>query len=100
MSVNNLGVLRKAKGDLAVEPLSRALASFRRTLGDDHPDTLISVTASDLRRAKGDLAGEALYRALCGRRHTGMIIPPSSAPANPHLPVSCQGRPGGCGATA
>ena len=44
-SVNNLGLLLKAKGDLATaEPLQReALEVRRKTLGDRHPDTLSSI---------------------------------------------------------
>ena len=64
ISINNLGSLREAKGDLAgAEPLyEEGLAASRRTLGDEHPDTLISIhNLGLLRKAKGDLAGsEAL----------------------------------------
>ena len=43
-SINNLGLLLKAKGDLAAaEPLYReALEGKRETLGDLHPSTLTS----------------------------------------------------------
>eukprot|EP01046_Picozoa_sp_COSAG06_P044742 COSAG06_NODE_6079_length_3121_cov_22.584712_3_plen_253_part_01 len=74
-SINNLGALRKAKGDLAgAEALyEESLAAHRRTLGDEHPSTLISINNLGLlRKAKGDLAGaEALYEeALAARRRT------------------------------
>ena len=63
------------KGDLAAaEPLSReALEVSRETLGNRHPDTLISINnLSTLLHDKGDLAAaEPLYReALAGVRPT------------------------------
>jgi hypothetical protein len=63
-SIGNLGLLRKAKGDLAgAEALNEeSLAARRRTLGDEHPSTLISVwTYATLRSEVGEYAeAEAL----------------------------------------
>jgi hypothetical protein len=58
VSINNLGELRYAKGDLVgVEPLyEESLVARRRTLGDEHPDTLTSIyNLGKLLAAKGDL---------------------------------------------
>ncbi|MFH1418459.1 MAG: tetratricopeptide repeat protein, partial [Planctomycetota bacterium] len=55
----------------AVPRIERALALHRRTLGDDHPDTLVSISSmGHLLKLMGKLAdAEPLYReALEGRR--------------------------------
>ena len=57
-SINNLGMLLKAKGDLAAaEPLYReALKGMRETLGDRHPTTLTCIrNLGTLLKAKVDL---------------------------------------------
>ena len=76
-STNNLGELLRGKGDLAAaEPLLRKALKVRRaTLGERHPDTLISINnLGVLLQAKGDLAAaepQALLReALEGQRET------------------------------
>jgi hypothetical protein len=59
-SINNLGALRKAKGDYAgAEPLyEEALTAMRRTLGDEHPSTRTCINnLIMLRKAKRDYAG-------------------------------------------
>ena len=66
-------MLLQAQGDLAgAAPLYReALAGRRVTLGDEHPDTLVSINnLGMLLYAQGDLAGATpLYReALAGSR--------------------------------
>jgi nephrocystin-3 len=71
-SVNNLGVLLKAKGDHegAEALLRRALEGYEKALGAEHPITLSSVNnLGVLLESKGDYEGaEALYRrALEGR---------------------------------
>ena len=72
----NLGLLLKAKGDLAAaEPLCHeALEVRRETLGDRHPHTLASISnLGALLQAKGDLAAaeplcrEALWRCRARR---------------------------------
>ena len=60
-SINNLGVLLQAKGDLAAaEPqalLREALEVRRETLGERHPDTLASINSLGmLLYDKGELA--------------------------------------------
>ena len=75
ISINNLGTLLYAKGDLAAaEPLLReALEGQRETLGNRHPDTLISIgDLGLLLQKKADLAAaEPLLReALEGLQET------------------------------
>ena len=66
ISINNLGAVLYAKGDLAAaESLYReALEVQRETLGGRHPDTLTSISnLGTLLHAKGDLAtAEPLLR--------------------------------------
>ncbi|EOD12957.1 hypothetical protein EMIHUDRAFT_452118 [Emiliania huxleyi CCMP1516] len=74
-SINNLGMLLEAKGDLdgAEALLREALEARRETLGDRHPRTLTSIyNLGSLLQDKGDLEGaEALKReALEGQRET------------------------------
>ena len=77
-------MLLKDKGDLAAaEPLNReALEARRETLGNRHPDTLISINnLGQLLQAKGDLtAAELLYhealevkRETLGNRHPSTL---------------------------
>jgi hypothetical protein len=57
-SINNLGTLLMAKGDLAAaEPLCReAMKGMRETLGDRHPTTLTCIrNLGALLKAKVDL---------------------------------------------
>jgi tetratricopeptide (TPR) repeat protein len=65
-SVNNLGYLLQAKGDLAAAEhfYRRALESRERVLEAENPDTLTSVNnLGGLLLVKGDMAGaEPLYR--------------------------------------
>jgi CHAT domain-containing protein len=73
VSLNNLGMLLQARGDLAgAEPLYRdALAMRRRLHPNDHPGLAVSLNnLGGLLQARGDLAGaEPLYRdALAMRR--------------------------------
>ena len=81
-SINNLGLLLKAKGDLAAaEPLLReALERRRATLGSGHPDTIKSMNYLGLvLMAKGVYAAAELLlcKALEGQReHLG---PPAAA---------------------
>ena len=80
-SINNLGLLLLAKGDLAAEPLCReALEVLRETLGNRHPNTLNSINSLGLLLLeKGDLAAaEPLLREVLdvkretlGDRHPG-----------------------------
>ena len=66
-SINNLGGLLYAKGDLAAaEPLyHEALKGLRETLGSRHPHTLISINnLGTVLQAKGDLG--AARRMLRG----------------------------------
>jgi hypothetical protein len=68
-------VLLRAQDDLAAaEPLLReAVAGYRATLGDTHPDTLASVNnLGVLLRAQDDLAAAEplLCEAVAGRRAT------------------------------
>ena len=69
-SINNLGQLLQAKGDLTTaEPLLReALEVSREVLGNRHPSTLISINnLGTLLNKKGDLAAaEPLYREALG----------------------------------
>jgi CHAT domain-containing protein/tetratricopeptide (TPR) repeat protein len=72
-SLNNLGALLQAMGDLAgARPhYERALAIHRRVLGEDHPDIAASLNHLGLLlQAMGDLAGARPYyeRALAIRR--------------------------------
>jgi len=65
-SINNLGLLLEAKGDLAAaeQLLCEALEVRRETLGNRHPSTLISINNLGLLlEAKGDLA--ASEQLLC-----------------------------------
>jgi tetratricopeptide (TPR) repeat protein len=69
LSLNNLGYLLHAQGDLAgARPYcERALAIWEKALGPDHPDTTTSLNnLGYLLRAQGDLAGARPYfeRAL------------------------------------
>ena len=79
----------RAKGDLAAaEPLLReALEARRETLGDRHPDTLISINSLGvLLKEKGELAAaeplfrEALVmrRKTLGKRHPDTLISASN----------------------
>ena len=68
-SLNNLGYLLRAMGDLtAARPYyERALAINEKSLGPEHPDTALSLNnLGALLRAMGDLAGARPYyeRAL------------------------------------
>jgi Flp pilus assembly protein TadD len=84
-SINNMGQLLHAKGDLAAaEPLLReALEVRRETLGDRHPDTLSSLNnLGVLLKDKGDLAAAELLlcealkgmREILGKRHATTLI--------------------------
>eukprot|EP00964_Phaeocystis_antarctica_P024586 scaffold13773_cov68-Phaeocystis_antarctica.AAC.2 len=68
--MNNLGMLLKAKGDLATaEPLYReALGVLRETLGNRHPDTLGTIyNLGSLLEDKGELSvAEPLFREALG----------------------------------
>jgi hypothetical protein len=73
--INNLANLLSDQGKLSdAEPLYReALAGYRRTLGDEHPDTLGSINnLANLLMDQGKLGdAEPLYReALAGCRRT------------------------------
>jgi CHAT domain-containing protein len=86
-SLNNLGVLRQAAGDLAgAEKVHREALAMRRRLfpperfAQGHPELAISLhNVGDLLRVRGDLAGaEALLReALAMRRR---LFPPERFP--------------------
>ena len=74
-SINNLGLLLEAKGDLAAaeQLLCEALEARRETLGNRHPSTLKSINNLGLLlEAKGDLAASEQLQceALEARRET------------------------------
>ena len=78
VSIGNLSMLLRAKGDLAaVEPLLReALEVRRETLGNRHPKTLLSIhNLGLLLEAKGDLATAEL---LLRRKTLGNLHPDTS----------------------
>ena len=90
-SINNLGELLHAKGNLAAAEslLREALEARRETLGNRHPSTLKSISnLSALLRSKGDLAAaellcrEALARRWrCNARPSAIGIRSRSAPS-------------------